>query len=52
VGSVLLEAGCPVKFRKIGVQDRFGQSGKPADLLEEYGLSEGQVYRQIREITE
>lgn len=52
VGSVLLENGCPVKFRKIGVQDRFGQSGKPADLLEEYGLSEGQVYRQIKEMTE
>ena len=52
VGSVLLENGCPVKFCKIGVQDRFGQSGKPADLLEEYGLSEGQVYRQIKEMTE
>ena len=41
---------CHVAFKKIGVQDRFGQSGKPSDLLEEYGLSEDQVYRQIKEM--
>lgn len=50
VGEVLLEEGCCVKFRKIGVQDRFGQSGKPEELLEEYGLSESQVCRQIKEM--
>ncbi len=27
-----------VHLTKLGVQDRFGQSGKPADLLREYGL--------------
>ena len=30
-------------FRKIGIQDRFGQSGKPADLLREYGLTGPQI---------
>lgn len=50
VGEVLLEEGCCVKFKKIGVQDRFGQSGKPAEVLEEYGLSEGQVYLQLKEM--
>ena len=27
------------KFAKVGVQDRFGQSGSPAALFEEYGLT-------------
>ena len=27
-----------VRLTKLGVQDRFGQSGKPAALLREYGL--------------
>lgn len=49
VGDVLLSEGCGVKFKKIGVNDIFGQSGKPAELLEEYGLSEDQVYRQLKE---
>lgn len=29
----------PVPLRRIGVQDRFGQSGDPKDLLEHYGLT-------------
>ncbi len=29
------------KFRKIGVNDQFGQSGKAADVLREYGLTSG-----------
>lgn len=52
VGDVLLENKCNVTFKKIGVQDRFGQSGKPEELLEEYGLSEKQVYNQIKGVLE
>lgn len=52
VGEVLLEEGCGVKFKKIGVNDIFGQSGKPEELLEEYGLSRGQVYRRLKEIAD
>lgn len=48
VGEILLNNKCNVAFKKIGVQDRFGQSGKPEALLEEYGLSETQVYHQIK----
>lgn len=50
VGDVLLTEGSSAQFKKIGINDRFGQSGKPEDLLEEYGLSEGQVYRRIKEM--
>ncbi|MCA9342695.1 transketolase family protein [Candidatus Saccharibacteria bacterium] len=29
----------PVPMRRVGVRDKFGQSGKPEELLEEYGLT-------------
>ena len=37
------------KFRKIGVNDQFGQSGKAADLLREYGLTADQIAERIKE---
>jgi len=36
------------KFEKIGINDVFGQSGKPADLLKEYGLTGPQIAERIR----
>ncbi len=35
----LLSEGHPMPLRRVGVQDRFGQSGKPELLLEAYGLT-------------
>ena len=49
VAATLMGKGS-FKFRKIGVQDRFGQSGKPADLLKEYGLDVDGVLEQIRDV--
>lgn len=37
--EVLAENGCAVKMARIGIQDRFGQSGTPAALFEEYGMT-------------
>ena len=37
------------KFRKIGVNDQFGQSGKAVDVLREYGLTADQIADRIRE---
>ena len=34
-------------FKKIGINDVFGQSGKPADLLVEYGLTGPQIAENI-----
>ena len=34
-------------FMKIGIEDVFGQSGKPADLLKEYGLTGPQIAEKI-----
>lgn len=36
------------KFHKIGVQDQFGQSGKAADVLREYGLTADQIAATIK----
>lgn len=36
------------KFRKIGVEDQFGQSGKAADVLREYGLTADQIAAKIK----
>ena len=35
-------------FHKIGINDVFGQSGKPADLLKEYGLTGPQIAENIK----
>lgn len=42
LGSAVLETlsdTCPVIVKRVGVLDTFGESGKPADLLEKYHLT-------------
>ena len=50
VGDVLLRNRCAIPFEKIGVQDRFGQSGKPDDVLAEYGLDVASIAARIEKI--
>ena len=38
VAEVLAE-NCPTKMARVGIEDKFGQSGSPAELLELYGLT-------------
>jgi len=49
VASVVIGKG-DFAFKKIGVQDRFGQSGKPDALLAEYGLTVPQIIEDIKSI--
>ena len=49
VASVLIGNGS-YKFRKLGIQDRFGQSGKPDELFEEYGISQNAVVKAALEM--
>ena len=37
------------RFRKIGVNDQFGQSGKALEVLREYGLTADQIAARIKE---
>lgn len=46
VASAIIGNGVE-KFEKIGINDVFGQSGKPADLLVEYGLTGPQIADRI-----
>ncbi len=38
------------KFAKVGIQDRFGQSGKPDLLFEEYGLTCDNIIKNCKEL--
>ncbi|MCL2589247.1 MAG: transketolase family protein [Oscillospiraceae bacterium] len=50
VADVLLESGVPVKFKKVGVQDVFGQVGPQAYLQEQYGLTAAKIAEAIRSL--
>lgn len=47
VASAIIGKGGFDSFEKIGINDVFGQSGKPADLLVEYGLTGKQIAARI-----
>lgn len=47
VASAIIGKGGFDSFEKIGINDQFGQSGKPADLLVEYGLTGKQIAERI-----
>ena len=52
LGDAVASAICgkgTFSFTKIGIEDRFGQSGKPADLLKEYGLTGPQIAQRVLE---
>ena len=53
LGSAVAEVLCeeaPCKLTRIGINDEFGQSGKPADLLDFYGLNAKKIAKKIKEI--
>lgn len=52
LGSAVCEAVCktnPVPVKIIGTE-RFGKSGKPAELFEEYGLTAENIVKKVQEI--
>ena len=46
----LLSEVSPMRVHRMGVDDSFGQSGKPDELLEHYGLSKEHIVKKVREI--
>lgn len=48
VFALVIMAGQLGKFIKIGIQDCFGQTGTPDELMENYGLSAGRIYERIK----
>jgi len=49
VAEVLAE-NFPVKMLRVGVNDIFGKSGKPAALLEEYGLTATNIVANVKKL--
>lgn len=48
VSEVLAENGIGKKLFRIGIQDRFGESGKSADLYKKYGFDVEGVYKSVK----
>ncbi|WP_138203503.1 transketolase family protein [Haloimpatiens lingqiaonensis] len=51
LGSAVAEVvteNYPVPVLKIGVKDTFGESGKPAELLEKYGLTAKDIVKAVK----
>jgi len=49
VDEVICESA-PVKTTRIGIKDRFGQSGSPADLLKEYNLTDLDIVAAAKKV--
>ena len=46
----VLAGNSGAKFRRLGIQDKFGVSGKPADLFAEYGLTPSDIVAACRSL--
>jgi transketolase len=48
IADVLI--GEPLQFKKVGINDRFGQSGNPDEMMEEYGLTARYLVEYIKQM--
>ena len=51
LGSAVCDCLCasaPVKVKKIGINDRFGESGPAAELIKKYGLDGESIYKNVK----
>ena len=46
----LLAQNAPVPMEFIGVQDKYGQSGEPTELIEHYGMSASHIAQAVRRV--
>ncbi len=55
LGSAVAETlseHCPVPLKRVGVRDTFGESGKPAELLEHFGLTAAHIMEAVSKVIE
>ncbi len=45
-----LSENCPVKMKRIGMPDSFGESGSPDELLDKFGLNAERIYKEAMEM--
>ena len=46
----VLSAKCPTPVYKIGVEDRFGESGPALELIKKYELDGESIYKKVKEV--
>lgn len=46
----LLSENYPVPIKRVGVQDRFGESGEPNELMEKFGLSKEAIIKAVTSV--
>jgi len=49
VAEVLVQ-NYPVPLKMVGVEDKFGKSGKPDRLMEMYGLTAGNIVGKVKDV--
>lgn len=47
--SEVVSENCPTIVKKVGINDCFGESGTPAELLEKYGLTAKHIVQKVKE---
>src|SRR5690606_36543947 len=50
--SELVSEQYPVPVRRVGIKDRFGESGAPSELLEKLGLTHKDIVLAAHSVTE
>jgi transketolase len=50
VAETIIENGIKTKFLRMGIRDRFCESGEPADLLEKYELNEKHMVKKAKKL--
>lgn len=48
--SEVVSQNCPVPIKMVGIKDRFGESGTPAELLKEMGLEPKDILEAARQV--
>jgi len=48
----VLSKNYPVPIEMVGIRDKFGESGRPRQLLEEFGLTSSGIIRAVRKVLE
>ncbi|WKZ26504.1 MAG: transketolase C-terminal domain-containing protein [Candidatus Paceibacterota bacterium] len=54
MGSAVAEClakNCPVPIEFVGVDDKFGQSGEPEELIEHYGMGVSHIKEAVKRVT-
>ena len=47
--SEVVSENCPIIVKKVGINDCFGESGTPAELLEKYGLTAKHIVEKVKD---